>query len=93
VRAQAILRRAGLTLAALLALAGANVGLAFVPLGAAQGAVAVAVAAAMAAVVATMFLDVGRATRVAQLAALAGLVVLAVMVGLTLSDVATRPPV
>jgi cytochrome c oxidase subunit 4 len=87
-------RRLALTLAALLALAGASLAFRFAHLGSAGLAVALGIAAVKAALVVVFFMEIGAERPTARFACAAGVVVLGVMLALVLADVVTRtvPP-
>jgi cytochrome c oxidase subunit 4 len=80
----------GLVLAALLALLGANMGLAQLDLGRLKPALILAIAVSMATLVIWFFMGVRRATMLTRLFACAGFFWLLILFGLSLSDYLTR---
>jgi cytochrome c oxidase subunit 4 len=78
------------TAAALLALTGLTIGIAFLPLGSFHTPVALGIAAIKAALVATIFMHLRVESSTSRLAAVVGLVWLTILLGGTLDDVVTR---
>jgi caa(3)-type oxidase subunit IV len=78
------------TAVALLALTGLTIGLAFVPLGPWQVAVALGIAATKALLIAVVFMHLRSGTATTRLTAIAGLFWLAILLAGTLDDVVTR---
>jgi cytochrome c oxidase subunit 4 len=75
---------------ALLALTAATVGAAFLPLGRLSFAAAMGIASLKAGLVAWRFMEIGRSPRAARLLAVAGLAVLALLIGPVLLDRLSR---
>jgi cytochrome c oxidase subunit IV len=76
---------------ALLVLVGVNLGVAYIPLGAANPAIALAIAAAQALVVALVLMKLWRAVPLSRIFAITGVFWLLLLFGLSLTDYATRP--
>ena len=76
--------------AGLLALLGAQIGLAFLPLGRAHLPIALGVAVTMAAIVAWLFMELAKAPRLARIFAYGGLFWVLALFALGGSDYATR---
>lgn len=87
----AIVRKAALVWLALIVLALATLGFAYVPAGRWNLLVALTIAAAKGLLVAMIFMELVRARTVARLAAFAGVFFLAVLFSLTFADEVTRP--
>ena len=83
-------RRLGVTWLALLVLMGLSLGSAFLALGSGNFAVSLAIAAVKASLVVWIFMQLNLAPPVTRLAALAGLLFLALLSGLSGVDYATR---
>lgn len=77
--------------AALLALVAVNLAVAYVPLGAANPALAFAIAAAQALIVALALMKLRRASPLSRIFAITGIFWLLLLFGLSLTDYATRP--
>lgn len=76
--------------AALLALTAVTVGAAFLPLGRFSFVAALGIASLKAGLVAWRFMEIGHAPRAARLLAVAGLAILAILIGPVLVDEAGR---
>lgn len=85
------MKRVAITAAFLLLLWGASLGLSYVPLGAASLAIALAVAAMKAALVAGVFMELFRERASIKIAFASSLALAAILGGLTVADVVTRP--
>lgn len=86
-----IVRRAVGVWIALVVLALATLGFAYLPAGAWNLPVALAIAAAKALLVAALFMELVGASTIARLAAFAGVFLVAILFALTFADEMTRP--
>ena len=83
-------RRNGLIWAALMLLLALTLGLAYVPMGLVTPAAGILIALAKAGLVILLFMELAKARPLIRLAAMAGVVFLAVLFALTLADVLSR---